>query len=114
MHSFDNLETLHADMLGPYRLEKLAATQPTGILMRAPSSSLLTIDPRIAQSGTAEESVDISDSSLQHKEVFPMENGSRQMNTTTYTLAGKSPAICSSVGTLSCAVSRKLAIYFFH
>ena len=101
MQSFDNLETLQADMLTPYRFEKLTSAQPTGILMQAPSSSLLTMDPRVAQSGTTEESVDISDSSLPQKEkVFPV-------GTTTYTLAGKTPVICSSVGTLNCAVSRK-------
>ncbi|EUB61123.1 hypothetical protein EGR_03971 [Echinococcus granulosus] len=68
------------------------------------------MDPRIAQSGTTEESVDVSESSLAQKEkIFSIENTSRKMSTTTYTLAGKTPVICSSMGTLSGAVSPPVA-----
>ncbi|CDI98213.1 protocadherin 1 [Echinococcus multilocularis] len=106
VQSFDNLDTIQADVLSPYRFEKVVGSQPAGILMQAPSSSLLTMDPRIAQSGTTEESVDVSESSLAQKEkIFSVENTSRKMSTTTYTLAGKAPVICSSMGTLSSAVS---------
>nr|CUU99087.1 hypothetical transcript [Hymenolepis microstoma] len=105
MQSFDNLDTIHADVLCPYRLEKMTGGQPTGILMPAPSSSLLTMDPRIAPSGMTEESVDISESSLQRKKMYSMENAPRIINSTSYTLAGKQPVICSPVGTLSGTVS---------
>ncbi|KAM3174440.1 hypothetical protein ACTXT7_010550 [Hymenolepis weldensis] len=108
VQSFDNLDTIHADVLNPYRFEKMSGGQPTGILMQAPSSSLLTMDPRIAPSGTTEESVDISESSLQGKEkMYSMENAPRKMSSITYTLAGKQPVICSPIGTLSGTVSRE-------
>ncbi|KAM7535107.1 hypothetical protein Aperf_G00000092057 [Anoplocephala perfoliata] len=106
VQSFDNLDTIRADVLSPYRFEKVPGGQSTGILMQAPSSSLLTMDPRIAQSGTTEESADISESSLPGKEkMFPMENAPRKMSSTTYTLTGKQPVICGPMGTISGTVS---------
>ncbi|VDM35919.1 unnamed protein product [Hydatigera taeniaeformis] len=108
VQSFDNLDAIQADVLSPYRFEKVAGGQPAGILMQAPSSSLLTMDPRAAQPGTSEEFGDASESSLAQKEkIFFVENASRKMSSTTYSLAGKTPVICSSVGTLTNAVSRK-------
>lgn len=108
VQSFDNLDTIQADVMSPYRFEKVVGGQPAGIIMQAPSSNLLTMDPRIAQSGTTEEFVDVSESSLGRKEkIFSVENTPRKMSTTTYTLTDKTPVICSPMGTLSSAVSCK-------